>query len=103
MNKRTRDEMSRAMKESWKRRKEKSRQEQEKNQGNGRREEAIAFLYSGRGQFVMGQALQVAIENADHNIDEMVLLRDELFPLYVTARQMSLALREGLKETRGES
>ena len=54
-------------------------------------QEAIEFLGSMRGQYIMGQALQLAINTLESvepevmrelsNIKDMEFLRDELFPM----------------------
>jgi hypothetical protein len=54
-------------------------------------DEAIKFLGSMRGQYIMGQALQIAIESLESvepevrreysNIQDMKFIRDELFPM----------------------
>jgi len=55
------------------------------------REAAIRFLNSMRGQYIMGQALCVAIDTMmevqpphreESNISDMRYLRDSLFPLF---------------------
>ena len=61
------------------------------NKAMTKEQEAIEFLGSMRGQYIMGQALQLAINALESvepevmrersNIKDMEFLRDELFPM----------------------
>ena len=58
---------------------------------------AIEFASSVRGQYIISQALCVAIDKMSEapdqmrensNIDDMEFLRDELFPIYKAVQQL---------------
>ena len=69
------------------------------------RAEAVRFLSSLRGQYIMGQALYTAIETlkavpepyTEHsNIEDMEYLQDEVFPMF---KELKGAENEARKQT----
>ena len=65
---------------------------------------AVAFVNSMRGKYIIGQALHIAIGELEKvepphreqsNIDDMIYLRDNLFPTFSQVEKVSSHLKKG--------